>query len=155
MEYPLVKLYGTLGVDQPTIEEGVLIDEGTKIGQNTYIGMNVRIGKNCRIMQHVTICKDSVIGDEVFIGPNTTLLNDKYPPTKVSQPPIINSGAIIGGGATILPAVIVGLKAVIGAGATVTRDVKPGTVVCGNPARVVMSRSEYDDRQTELLERLG
>ena len=155
MEYPHVTLYGTPGVDAPTIEAGAIIGEGTKIGQNTYIGMNARIGKNCRIMQHVTVCKDAVIEDDVFIGPNTTLLNDKYPPTTISQPPIIKGGSIIGGGTTILPGVIIEWESVIGAGSVVTRDVKMRTVVCGNPARLHEDRDYYNTRQAEIMERLG
>jgi len=150
-----VVLYGTLGVDWPTIENGATIGDGTRIGQNTYIGMNVKIGKNCRIMQHVTICKDAIIGDNVFIGPNTTLLNDKYPPTQVSQPPVVESHAVIGGGATLCPGVVVGFRSVVGAGSNVTRDVPDEEVWIGNPAAIHMSRDEYDRRQRELQERLG
>jgi len=155
MEYPKVRLYGTLGVDSPTIEKGVTIEEGTRIGQNTYIGMNAKIGKNCRIMQHVTICKDAVIGDNVFIGPNSSFLNDKFPPTRISQPPIVESHAVIGGGCTIDPGVVIGFRAVVGAGSNVTKDVPDEEVWVGNPARFHMSRDEYDRRQRELEERLG
>lgn len=155
MEYPSVKLYGMCGVDAPTIEEGVTIGDGSRIGQLTYVGMNTRIGKNCRIMQHVTICKDAVIADDVFIAPNVSFLNDKFPPTKISQPPIVRCGAIIGGGSTILPGVIIGFRSGVGAGSTVTRDIPDEEVWCGNPAKFHMTRDEYDRRQTELLERLG
>ena len=155
MRYHSVKLYGTPGVDWPTIENGVTIEEGIRIGQNTYIGTNSRIGRNCRIMQHVTICKDAVIRDDVFIGPNTTLLNDKYPPTQVSQPPVVESHAVIGGGCTIAPGVVIGFRSVVGAGSNVTRDVPDEEVWCGNPARLHMNRDEYDRRQIELQERLG
>ena len=155
MEYPSVKLYGLSGVDRPTIEKDVTIGDGTRIGQNTYIGMNVRIGRNCRIMQHVTICKDAVIGDEVFIGPNTTLLNDKYPPTRISQPPVVESHAVVGGGVTLCPGIVVGFRSVVGAGSNVTKDVPDEEVWCGNPASLHMNRDEYDRRQQELVERLG
>lgn len=155
MEYPSVTLYGLAGVDAPTIEEEVTIGDGTRIGQNTYVGMNTYIGMNCRIMQHVTICKDALIEDDVFIGPNTTLLNDKYPPTKISQPPIVKRGSIIGGGSTIIPGVIIGFRAVVGAASNVTKDIPDGEVWCGNPAKFHMTREEYDGRQEELLERLG
>lgn len=155
MEYPSVTLYGLLGIDKPTIEKGVIISEGTRIGQNTYIGKNVRIGKNCRIMQHVTICKDAVIAADVFVGPNTTFLNDKYPPTQISQPPVVRCGAIVGGGSTITPGVIIGFRSGVGAGSNVTRDVPDGEVWCGNPAKFHMTREEYDRRQAEIVERLG
>jgi acetyltransferase-like isoleucine patch superfamily enzyme len=155
MEYPAVTLYGMTGVDKPTIEKGVTIGEGTRIGQNTYVGIDTQIGRDCSIMQHVTICKDAVIEDHVFIGPNTTLLNDKYPPTKISQPPILKQGCVIGGGVTILPAVIIGERAVVGAGSVVTKDVSPRTVVYGNPAVFKRCREDFYIRQQEIIERLG
>ena len=155
MEYPLVRLYGTPGVDAPTIEVGATIGDGTRIGQNTYIGMNARIGMNCRIMQHVTICKDAVIADDVFVGPNTSFLNDKYPPTKISQPPIIRCGAIIGGGSTIDPGIIIGFRSVVGAASNATSDIPDNEVWCGNPAKFHMTREEYDRRRNEIVERLG
>jgi len=154
MENPNITLYGTPGIDWPTIEKGVEIEEGTRIGQNTYIGMNVKIGKNCRIMQHVTICKDAVIGNDVFIGPNSSFLNDKYPPTQISQPPVVGSHAVIGGGVTLCPGVVIGFRAVVGAGSNVTKDVPDEEVWIGNPARLHMNRDEYDRRQQELEERL-
>ena len=117
--------------------------------------MNVRIGRNCRIMQHVTICKDTVIGDNVFIGPNTTFLNDKYPPTSISQPPVVESHAVIGGGCVLCPGVNIGFRSVVGAASNVTNDVPDEEVWVGNPARLHMNRDEYDRRQQELQERLG
>ncbi len=152
MEYPSVKLYGMCGVDAPTIEKGVVIGDGTRIGQLTYIGMNTRIGKNCRIMQHVTICKDAVIADDVFIAPNVSFLNDKYPPTKISQPPIVRCRAIIGGGSIILPGVTVGFRAVVGAGSVVTKDIPDEQVWYGNPAKYHMTRDSYDRKQKWNLE---
>ena len=155
MEYPSVTLYGLGGPDAPTIEEGVAIGDGTRIGQNTYVGMDTQIGKDCRIMQHVTICKDAVIADDVFIGPNTTFLNDKYPPTQISQPPIVRCGAIVGGGSTVGPGHIIGFRSGVGHGSNVTKDIPDGEVWCGNPATFHMTRDEYDRRQAELVERLG
>lgn len=155
MEHSHVKLYGTPEYDWPTIEKGAVIGKGTRIGQNTYVGMDARIGKDCRIMQHVTICKDAIIGDGVFIGPNTTLLNDKYPPTTISQPPLVRCGAIIGGGSTIDPGVIIGFRSGVGAASNVTKDIPDNEVWCGNPAKFHMTREEYDRRQNELVERLG
>ena len=98
MKYEGVKFYGESGKDVATVEDGVTIGAGTGIGQNTYIGKDVEIGRNCKIMQHVTICKDAIIGDNVFVGPNSSFYNDKFPPTRVSQPPIIEEGAIVCGG---------------------------------------------------------
>lgn len=154
MKYEGVKFYGEPGKDVATVEDGVTIGAGTGIGQNTYIGKDTKIGRNCRIMQHVTICKDAIIGDSVFVGPNASFYNDKFPPTRVSQPPIIEDGAIIGGGARIGPGVIVHRDAVAGMGANVIRDIPEGEVWVGNPARYHMSRREYNRRQRILTESL-
>lgn len=90
----------------------------------------------------------------MFIGPNTTLLNDKYPPTNISQPPIIEDGAIIGGGVTLLPGVKIGARAVIGAGATVSNDVPSETVIImESKQKTIMTRTEYDMKQSKLLEK--
>ena len=150
-----VKFYGDHH-DKATIEEGVSIGEGTRIGQNSYIGKNVSIGEDCRILYHVTICKDAVIGNRVFIGPNTSFFNDKYPPTHISQPPIIEDDAVLCGSCNIGPGVIIHHGAVIGMGANITKDVPPETVIITvSVQNDLMTRQEYDRRQAELKERLG
>jgi acetyltransferase-like isoleucine patch superfamily enzyme len=52
-------------------------------------------------------------------------------------PTIVKKGASIGSGAVIMCGVTIGEKAMVGAGAVVTRDVPPGAVVVGVPARLV------------------
>ena len=51
--------------------------------------------------------------------------------------PTIRRGARVGGAAVLLPGIEVGEEAFVGAGAVVLRDVEPGTVVVGNPARPI------------------
>jgi hypothetical protein len=80
------------------------------------------------------------IENDVFIGPNATFTNDKYPRSKQYQDKFarttIREGASIGANATILAGVTVGKKAMVGAGAVVTKDVPPNAIVVGNPARI-------------------
>lgn len=135
------------------------IGEDTRIWQFCVILPGARLGKNCNICAHVFIENDVVIGDnvtiksgvqlwdgirvedEVFIGPNVTFTNDKFPRSKVYPEAfattLICRGASIGGGAVILPGITIGERAMVGAGAVVTKDVPPGAVVAGNPARVI------------------
>jgi len=135
----------------------VVIGDNTTIGDNTVIGSfvdigkDVIIGKNCNIQAHVTISNGCVLGDNVFIAPNTSLLNDKYPKSPFMTPPVIKAGAAIGGGVTILPNVVIGEKAVIGGGSVVTKDVPQKTVVAGCPAKKVMTLEEYEKKREEFL----
>ncbi len=135
----------------------VVIGDGTKIGDCTLIGSfcdigkNVVIGKRCNIQAHVTISNGVVIGDDVFIAPNSSILNDKYPKSDFLSPPVIKDGAAIGGGVTVLPDVTVGEKAVIGGGSVVTKNVPPRTVYAGVPADVVMSLEDYEAKRKNFI----
>jgi len=128
------------------------IGEGTVIGSFCDIGKNVIIGKNCNIQAHVTISNGCILGDKVFIAPNSSLLNDKYPKSTFMTPPVIKDGAIIGGGVTILPDVTVGERAVIGGGSVVTKNVPPKTVSFGVPAAVVMTLDEYEGKRKKFID---
>jgi acetyltransferase-like isoleucine patch superfamily enzyme/dTDP-4-dehydrorhamnose 3,5-epimerase-like enzyme len=151
-------------------EEGVFVHpralcESTAIGPRTrvwafaHILPGAVIGADCNICDHVFIENDVVIGDrvtiksgvqlwdglrisdDVFVGPNATFSNDKYPRSKQYQAKVeetyLARGASIGAGAVVLPGLRVGAKAMVGAGAVVTHDVPPRAVVSGNPARIV------------------
>lgn len=140
------------------------IGESTRIWQFCVILSGARIGKNCNICAHVFIESDVVIGDnvtiksgvqlwdglhiedDVFIGPNVTFTNDKFPRSKIYPKTfaktVIRRGASVGGGAVILPGITIGERAMVGAGAVVTKDVPPGAIVAGNPARVIGCVSE-------------
>ena len=135
------------------------IGTGSRVWQFTIILTGAKIGKNCNICSHVFIESDVILGDEVtvkcgvqlwdntrvgnnvFIGPNASFCNDKFPkskehPSKYLQT-IIKDGASIGAGAVILPGITIGSNAMVGAGSVVTKDVAPGATVIGNPARQI------------------
>lgn len=85
------------------------------------------------------------IGDDVQIGPNVQLLTPTHPlepgarrdKWEAAQPITIGDNVWLGGGVIVLPGVTIGADAVVGAGAVVTKDLAPGSVAVGNPARVI------------------
>src|SRR5712691_1427102 len=106
---------------------GCEIGDGTKIGSFVEIQKGARLGRNCKISSHTFICEGVTIEDEVFIGHGVTFINDKYPRATtaggVSQtdadwtilPTIVERGASVGSGATILCGVTIGQRAIVGA----------------------------------------
>jgi UDP-2-acetamido-3-amino-2,3-dideoxy-glucuronate N-acetyltransferase len=133
------------------------VGEGTRIWQYTVVLPGARIGRDCNLNAHCLVENDVVIGDrvtlksgvylwdgttvedDVFIGPNATFTNDKFPRSRRKperfQRIVLKCGASIGANATILGGVTIGEGAIVGAGSVVTRDVPPGAIVRGNPAR--------------------
>ncbi len=90
-----------------------------------------------RIGEHVVISQDAYLcaGTHDYTRPDLPLL----------RPPItIESGVWIGAGAFIGPGVTIGRNSVIGARAVVVKDVPPGVVAAGNPARVIKERAMMD-----------
>ena len=135
------------------------IGEGTTVWQFAIILPKAIVGKNCNINCHTFIENDVVIGDrvtiksgvyiwdglriedDVFIGPNATFVNDKYPRSKKYadkfQETTIGKSASIGANATILGGISIGEFAMVGAGSVVTKNIEPYTLVYGNPARII------------------
>jgi UDP-2-acetamido-3-amino-2,3-dideoxy-glucuronate N-acetyltransferase len=133
------------------------VGDGTKVWQFVVIFAGARVGADCNINAHCLIETDVVVGDrvtvksgvqlwnglrvedDVFIGPNATFTNDRHPRSKqypdAFQATRIGRGASIGASATILGGITIGERAMIGAGSVVTRDVPPGELWFGNPAR--------------------
>jgi acetyltransferase-like isoleucine patch superfamily enzyme len=138
---------------------GCEVGDNTKIGSFVEIQKNSRIGKNCKISSHTFICEGVSIEDNVFIGHGVKFINDTYP--RATSPngdlltdgqwkvetTVVNAGASIGSGATILSNIVIGERAIVGAGSVVTKDVPPDCIVAGNPARVLRVLSPEDAHQ--------
>jgi acetyltransferase-like isoleucine patch superfamily enzyme len=128
---------------------GCEIGDESKIGTFVEIQKKARIGRRCKISSHTFVCEGVVIEDEVFVGHGVTFTNDLYPRATNSDgglqteadwkciPTLVKRGASIGSGVTLLCGITIGERAIIGAGSIVTKDVPPGAIVVGNPARVV------------------
>lgn len=134
------------------VQDEVAIGPGSRVGTFTLIHSRARIGRGVTIGSHSNICaatigdrvsiqtgchitRGVVIEDDAFIGPGVITLNDKLTGGPLTFPRVC-AGARIGGGSVILPGVTIGAGAVVGSGSIVTRDVAPGAVVFGDPARL-------------------
>jgi len=84
----------------------------------------------CFIPEGVTIEKNA------WIGPRCTFTNDRYPPSPREkwQTTLVEEGAALGDGVTVLCGVRVGKGALVGAGSVVTKDIPPGECWAGVPA---------------------
>jgi len=146
-------------VHDAAICESTAIGGGTRIWAFVHVLSGARIGRDCNVCDGVFIENDVVVGDrvtiksgvqlwdglrvgdDVFIGPNATFTNDRFPRSR--QHPArflethLRSGASVGANATVLPGVTIGRRAMIAAGAVVTDDVPAMAKVVGNPGRIV------------------
>lgn len=120
------------------IRAHVSIGDPVVVHHGCTIEGNVTIGYGVKIMAHVYIPSRTNIGSMVFIGPGTTILNDKSPmrgEASVLSGIVIEDDVVVGGGVTICPGVTVGRGSFVAAGAIVTKDVPPGSLVIGCPAQ--------------------
>ena len=120
------------------VRENTVIGDDVLVGTNSVVDGDCRIGNDVSIQTNVYVTKGTIVESDAFFGPCSATLNDKYMRYGAELvAPVIKKGARIGANSTILPGVVVGENAVVGAGAVVTKDVKPGDVVVGNPARML------------------
>jgi UDP-2-acetamido-3-amino-2,3-dideoxy-glucuronate N-acetyltransferase len=147
---PDVKLGQRVKIFAFTNLYGCQIGDDVKIGTFVEIQKGARVGNRCKISSHSFICEGVTLEDEVFIGHGVMFINDRFPRATAGGalqteadwnciPTVVKRGASIGSNATILCGVEIGEGATVGAGSVVTKDVPPGAVVAGNPARVLQS----------------
>jgi acetyltransferase-like isoleucine patch superfamily enzyme len=134
---------------------GCSVGDDSRVGTFVEIQKNAHVGARCKISSHTFICEGVVIEDDCFIGHHVCFINDRYPRATAADgkpqteadwkvvPTRVGRGASVGSGAVILCGVTIGAGALVGAGAVVTRDVPPGAVVAGVPARVLQSRAAH------------
>jgi 2,3,4,5-tetrahydropyridine-2-carboxylate N-succinyltransferase len=119
---------------------GAVINIGADIGDGSMVDMNAVIGAR------------GVIGKNVHVGAGSVIAGVLEPPS--STPVIIEDNVLIGANAVILEGVRVGKGAVVAAGSVVTRDVEPGVVVAGTPAKFIKRIDQTTRDKTKILEDL-
>lgn len=117
-----------------------IIGENCNLGQNVFVANNVEIGNNVKVQNNVSIYEGVIIEDEVFIGPSVVFTNVINPRSFIERKneykkTIVKKGASIGANVTIVCGNTIGEYAFIGAGAVITKNVKPYSLMTGNPAR--------------------
>lgn len=139
---------------------GALVREYCEIGDDCSVGtgsvleFKVRMGCGVRVHSKCFIPEYSVLEDGCWLGPNVVLTNAPYPTSSRAKDTLegvtIESKAMVGANSTILPGVRIGAGALVGAGSVVTKNVPPGAVVAGSPARIVGYVKNLKYRDTGL-----
>jgi acetyltransferase-like isoleucine patch superfamily enzyme len=131
-----------------SIREDNIIGNNVSIGTKSVVEFKTRIGDNVRIHSQSFIPEYCELQDGCWIGPNVVLTNAKYPNSSRSkeflQGVVIEKNARIGANVTILAGVRVGRNALVGAGSVIVKDVPPGKVVAGNPAKILKDVSDLN-----------
>jgi UDP-2-acetamido-3-amino-2,3-dideoxy-glucuronate N-acetyltransferase len=133
------------------IMTGAIIGEKCNLGQNVVVSPEVILGQNVKVQNNVSIYTGVICEDDVFLGPSMVFTNIINPRSAVIRRDqyartIVRKGASIGANATIICGHEIGEFSFIGAGSVVTKDVKPYSLVVGNPARHAGWMSEYGHR---------
>lgn len=126
-------------------------------------GVYTSFGENCYANFNLTIldCAKVTIGDNVFFGPNCSLMTPMHPylpeernlktkedgtayTIEYARPIQIGNDCWIASNVTVCGGVRIGDGCVIGAGSVVTRDIPAGSLAAGNPCRVIRKITEKD-----------
>jgi acetyltransferase-like isoleucine patch superfamily enzyme len=135
--YRVAQLWRVLGIE---------IGDGTCIYRNVILSSSkyekIIIGKNCVLTGCTVLAHDAS---------TNRLLGIKYGEPSISMPIIIEDDCFIGYGAIILMGTTIGRGSIVGAGAVVTKDVPPGSVVGGNPAKVITTVTSLVEKRRKLV----
>ncbi len=116
------------------ISASATIGAATQILAHSLVSADSLIGEACIINHKASVDHECVLGNGVHLAPGVTLCGCIE----------IGDNAFVGAGSCILPRVKIGNNAIIGAGSVVTKNIPPGVIAYGNPARIVRDIRESD-----------
>ncbi len=141
----LRKLYHRLFRQDPLKE---LIQRGLVVGENVNVLNEVIIDSDhC---WHISIGNDVTLAPRVHILAHDASTKMFLNYTKIGKVKIGNR-VFIGASSIILPGVVIGNDVIVGAGSVITCDIPDGTVVSGNPARVISSTEDFLSRKRKEM----
>lgn len=137
------------------IREECVIGDHFRLWNSSTVDYGCRIGDRVKVHCNCYVAQFTTLEDDVFLAPGVTIANDLVPGDELSasvmRGPHLEKGVQVGVNATLLPYVRVGAGSLIGSGAVVVKDVPPGSVVVGNPGRVI---GRVADRRAAWKKRL-
>lgn len=111
-----------------------------KIGEKTALAF--------KVMPDIMFPEKIQIGRNCVIGYNTTILAHEYLIDEYRLGNVvIGDEVMIGANSTVLPGVVIGDRAVVAAGTVVHKDVPAGAFVAGNPMRIIYTKEEMERRK--------
>jgi acetyltransferase-like isoleucine patch superfamily enzyme len=127
--------------DQAHVRERAVVGDETVVGQGVAVDNDVFIGDRVRIQTGCYLTAFTRIEDEVFVAPCVTTTNDNSMGRRQANQQLVGAtmrrGCRVGAGSILLPGIELGEQSFVAAGALVTRDVDPGMLVMGVPAKAV------------------
>ena len=143
----IIKRYGYLKVGRCLFWPGVVINIKGRDKINKGV---LTIGDRCTIgdRTEIHVSEKVSIGNNVIIGWDCVILDHAYHKIKGEdekvKPVIIEDDVWIACRAIILPGVRISSNSIVAAGSVVTKDVPPGSLVAGNPAKVVRAINGWE-----------
>lgn len=125
--------------DQAQVRERARIGPGSVVGRGSCVDFEAEVGSRVLIQTGVYVTGNSVVEDDVFLGPGVVTTNDhamgRHARGERLLGPVFRRACRVGGGVVVVPGVEIGEEAFVAAGAVVTKDVAARAVVLGAPAR--------------------
>jgi sugar O-acyltransferase (sialic acid O-acetyltransferase NeuD family) len=118
------------------VDPTAILPSTASVEHGAYVNAGAVLGSHASVGCHANVNRASTIGHDVRLG----FAASTGPGVVLAGGVVVGAGAFVGAGATVLPELTIGAGATVGAGAVVTKDVAPGDVVIGNPARVLRTQ---------------